>query len=89
MRLSAPMSLILQLHPRQARQSSSLGVTHIENVDSFLFFFDREHNAMRFEHQLPEVLFERLPLSRERTTLRELFQSVNLSVERLNPPRGI
>ena len=56
-------------------------MTHIENVNPLLFPFDREHNAMRFEHQLPEFLVKVFPLTRERTTFREPLQGVNLAVE--------
>src|SRR4051812_38632019 len=66
-----------------------LGVTNMEDVNTFLILVHREDDPMRFENQLPQVLIEVLPLTRKRTTFRELFQSVDLAVECLEPPRRV
>ena len=77
------------IFPGGLTNSPPAGMTHIENVNPPLFPFDREHNAMRFKHQLPEVLVEVFPLTRKPTTFREPFQGINLAVECLKPSRRI
>src|ERR1019366_1347207 len=69
--------------------SPPAGMTHIENVNPLLFAFDREHNAMRFKHELPEVLVEVFPLAREHATFGERFLGINLAVECLKPSSRI
>jgi hypothetical protein len=64
-------------------------MANVKNIDSLFGLVDPKDDSVRFEDELPKILFEVIPFTRPCTAFWKMLQSIDLVVKRLEPARGV